>query len=110
MSQVFNEGLKTDEKNEGLLKRLKLIEDKTDNQLHLIKSQKNKQIDLISDQKSKQSDPAGKIKFTDEKLNKLIDRIFGENFEIFEEIFEEYKILNMQCQKIINTMLILTKI
>ena len=33
LGQVFNKGLKTDEKNKGLLKRLKNIEDKTDNQL-----------------------------------------------------------------------------
>ena len=31
LSQVFNKGLTTDEKLEGLLKRLKNIEDKTDN-------------------------------------------------------------------------------
>ena len=47
--QVFNKGLKTDEKNEGLLKRVKHIEDKADNQLDLIKGQENKQIDLIRD-------------------------------------------------------------
>ena len=31
LGQVFNKGLTTDEKSEGLLKRLKNIEDKTDN-------------------------------------------------------------------------------
>ena len=36
MGQVFNKGLDTSEKQEGLLKRLKNIEDKTDNQLDLI--------------------------------------------------------------------------
>ena len=34
LGQVFNKGLKTDEKQEGLLKRLKNIEDKTDKQLN----------------------------------------------------------------------------
>ena len=34
LGQVFNKGLKTDEKNEGLLKRLKNIEDKIDKQLN----------------------------------------------------------------------------
>ena len=34
LGQVFNKGLKTDEKNKGLLKRLKNIEDKTDKQLN----------------------------------------------------------------------------
>ena len=35
---MFNKGLKTDEKSEGLLKRLKKIEDKTDNQLIAIEN------------------------------------------------------------------------
>ena len=73
---------------EGLLKRLKNIEDKTDNQLDLIKGQENKQIDLIRGQKTKQSDLVGKIKFTDEKLNKLIDRIFGETEEFRKKDLE----------------------
>ena len=34
LGQVFNKGLEKDEKNEGLLKRLKNIEGKTDNQLN----------------------------------------------------------------------------
>ena len=37
---MFNNGLRTDEKQEGLLKRLKNIEDKTDNQLRAIEDQK----------------------------------------------------------------------
>ena len=36
LGQVFNNRLKKDEKQEGLLKRLKNIEDKTDNQLRAI--------------------------------------------------------------------------
>ena len=39
LCQVFNKGLTKDEKSEGLLKRLKNIEDKTDNQLKAIKGQ-----------------------------------------------------------------------
>ena len=88
LGKVFNKRLKTDGKNERLLKRLKNIADKTDNQLDLIKGLENKQIDLIRDQKTKQSDPAGKIKFTDEKLNKLIDRIFGETEEYTKKDLE----------------------
>ena len=34
LGQVFNKGLENDEKQVGLLKRLKNIEDKTDNQLN----------------------------------------------------------------------------
>ena len=37
MGQVFNKGLDVGEKQEWLLKRLKNIEDKSDNQLDLIK-------------------------------------------------------------------------
>ena len=39
---MFNKGLDSSEK-QGLLKRLKNIEDKTDNQLNFTKSQENKQ-------------------------------------------------------------------
>ena len=39
LSQVFNKGFDKDDKNEGLLKRLKIIEDKADNQLRAIEGQ-----------------------------------------------------------------------
>ena len=48
LGQVFNKGLEKDEKQEGLLKRLKNIEDKTDNQLLAIKDQKINQSGLKS--------------------------------------------------------------
>ena len=41
---MFNERLDSSEKSEGLLKRLKNIEDKTDNQLDLIKNQSDRQL------------------------------------------------------------------
>ena len=47
LGQVFNRGLEKDEKQEGLLKRLKNIEDKTDNQLDLIKNQGSRQLQTI---------------------------------------------------------------
>ena len=47
MVQVFNKGLTTDDKSEGLLKRLKNIEDKADSQLDLIRSQGSKQIQTV---------------------------------------------------------------
>ena len=81
LGQVFNKGLLVGEKQEGLLKRSKNIEDKADNQLDLIKGQKNKQLDLIKYQKNKQPDPAGEIKFTDERLNKLRDEIIKQTEE-----------------------------
>ena len=45
LGQVFNKGLEKDEKHVGLLKRLKNIEDKTDNQL---KENKDDQLGLKS--------------------------------------------------------------
>ena len=41
LGQVFNKGLDSNEKQERLLKRLKNIENKTDNQLQAIEDQKN---------------------------------------------------------------------
>ena len=67
---MFNKGLDSGEKQEGLLKRLKNIEDKTDNQLKETEGQNN-ELDLVKNQRTKQSDPIGKIKFSNEKLNKL---------------------------------------
>ena len=69
--EMFNKGFdKSKKKSEGLLKRLKNIEDKTYNQLRAIEGQNNES-DLAKNQKTKQSDPIGKIKFGHEKLNKL---------------------------------------
>ena len=74
LGQVFNKGLDSSGKQEGLLKRLKDIEDKTDNQLKAIEGQNN-QSDLVENQRKKQSDPIGKIKFSGEKLNKLAEDV-----------------------------------
>ena len=41
LGQVFNKGLHKNEKQEGLLKKLKNSEDKTDNQLKAIEGQKD---------------------------------------------------------------------
>ena len=41
LGQVFNKGLDSNEKQKGLLKRLKNIEDKTDEQLREIKGSKD---------------------------------------------------------------------
>ena len=51
LGQVFNKGLDVGEKLEGLLKRLKNIEDKTDNQLDLIRDQGDKQLDRVKKMK-----------------------------------------------------------
>ena len=75
LGQVFNKGLNLNEKQEGLLKRPKNIEDKNDNQLRAIEGLKDNQLDLVKNHKTKQSDPIGKITFSDEKLNKLIEDV-----------------------------------
>ena len=74
LDQVFNKGLDSSEK-QGLLKRLKNIEDKTDNQLRVIECRKDYHLDLVENQKIKQSNPIGIIKFSDEKLNKLAEDV-----------------------------------
>ena len=67
LGQVFNKGLDFSEKQEGLLKRLKI--------LRAIEGRKDNQVDLVENQKTKQSDPIGKIKFSDEKLNTLAEDV-----------------------------------
>ena len=47
LGQVFNKGLDSGEKQEGLLKRLKNIERKNEQQLDFIRDLGNKQLDLI---------------------------------------------------------------
>ena len=47
LGQVFNKGLSVDERKEGLLKRLKNIEGKNEQQLDLIRDQGEKELDLI---------------------------------------------------------------
>ena len=104
LGQVFNKGLTTNEKQEGLLKRQKNIVGKTDNQLRAIEGQKDNQLDLIENKKTKQSDPIGKIKFSDKKLNKLAEDVIKKLKNM------KTRILNIMYQKETNTMLIPTKI
>ena len=70
--QVFNNGLNTNEKQEGLLKRLNNIEDKTDKQLKTIKDQEGKQLDLIG---KVNTEKTRGIEFSDEKNKKLKDLV-----------------------------------
>ena len=43
--------------------------------MRAIEGQKDNQLDLVENQKTKQSDPIGKMKFCDEKLNKLAEDV-----------------------------------
>ena len=71
MSRV-NKGLDSNEKSEGLLKRLKNNEDKTDHQLGLIRHQSDKQLDRISKITSEKIDG---VKVFDEKSKRFEDEI-----------------------------------
>ena len=81
LGKVFNKGLDANEKQEGLLKRLKDIEDKTGNQLNLIRDQDGRQLDLTG---KINAEKTGSIKFENgksEKLRELIKKIKKETKE-----------------------------
>ena len=71
LGQVFNKGLTTDEKSEGLLKRLKNIEDKTDNQLRAIENNIGNQPPAIKDGINNQPVPIKYRKISDTKKIKV---------------------------------------
>ena len=75
LDQVFNKGLGVNEKQEGLLKMLKNIEDKTDNQLDLVRDQGDKQLDLIGKTNIGRAKSIGFQNEGNEELKKLEDRI-----------------------------------
>ena len=82
LGQVFNKGLTTDEKSEGLLKRLKNIENKTDNQSIVIENNISNQSSTIKDGiKDRKTSDTKTFKFRDpngneiKELNYLIDYI-----------------------------------
>ena len=83
MGQVFNKGLDSSEKQEGLLKRLKNIEDKTDNQLRAIENNIGNQPPAIKDEINNQP---GSIKYW-----KISDT---KKFEFRNAIGNEIKVLN----------------
>ena len=70
LGQVFNKGLDTSDKKEGLLKRLKNIEGKNEQELEAIRDQGDRQLGAIKDFKaaSKQKE----IKFGDESQESKI--------------------------------------
>ena len=78
MGELFNKGLDKSEKQEGLLKRLKNIEDKADNQLDLVRDRGDNQLDLIDEN-------AGRTKsigFKNRKLAELEKEIKDKEKEI----------------------------
>ena len=70
---MFNKGLDKSEKSEGLLKRLKNIEDKTDNQLRPIENNFGNQPPAIKDGINNQPLPIKGRKISDTKRFKFRD-------------------------------------
>ena len=83
LSELFNKGLDKNEKEEGLLKRLKSIEDKTDNQLDLIRNQGDKQLEI---NKGVGGFYDGKNKETIELENRAIKETIGNMIDA-EKVF-----------------------
>ena len=83
LGQVFNKGLEKDEKQEVLLKRLKNIEDKTDNQL---KENKDNQLGIKSIGYTVKVELSQEAKNILEKFNNQEKLINYKNFILKEEI------------------------
>ena len=69
LGQVFNKGLTTDKKSKGLLKRLKIIEDKTDSQLIAIENNIGNQPPAIKDGINNQPPSIKGLKISNTKKN-----------------------------------------
>ena len=89
LGQVFNKGLDKNKRSEGLLKRIKDLEDKADNQLLVIEDQGDRQLDLIN---NINNDRRRSIVFNNEKLAKLERGIRAIEGEIRKEEKELKKI------------------
>ena len=95
LGQVFNKGLKTDEKQEGLLKRFKNIEDKTDKQLN---KNKDSQLGIKSIGYTIKEELSQEAKNMLEKLNnqeKLINykKLYFKGGNNLDYDFSEYRSL-----------------
>ena len=73
LGKIFNKGLSEDNKKEGLLKKLKNIEDKNKEQLKAIEDQGGKQLEQLENiDKSKTLKIIDKISKKNDKANKLL--------------------------------------
>ena len=112
LGQVFNKGLDASEKQEGLLRRLKNIEGKTNNQLDLIRDQGDRQLYLIDKTYIGKTDA---LKFENEEnkkynsnkythLGDLTNRIYDKELSFDEaknkqeEFLEEIEELNKRIE------------
>ena len=94
---MFNKGLDNDERQEGLLKRFKNIEDKMDNQLTAIKGHKNNQLNIksigysIKDKLPKEAVEAFNILLEADKIidYKKLGKDFG-SFLLEENFLKDY--------------------
>ena len=73
LGQVFNKGLDTSERTEGLLKRLKNIEGKNEQQLEAIRDQGEKRLDLIG---KVNTDQTKRIGFYDKENKQAVELSF----------------------------------
>ena len=85
LGQVFNKGLTMGEKQEGLLKRLRNIEDKTDDQLDLVRGQGDRQLDLTGNFNT----GTKSIGFENRRLSKLKKEIDDKENEIIDNRHSE---------------------
>ena len=73
MGEISNKGLSKDDKKEGILKKLRNIEDKNEQQLQVIKDQGRKQLEQLKNiDKSKTLKLIDKIKKKNDEANKLL--------------------------------------
>ena len=73
MGEISNKGLSKDDKKEGILKKLRNIEDKNEQQLQVIKDQGRKQLEQLKNiDKSKTLKLIDKISQKNDEANKLL--------------------------------------
>ena len=73
MGQISNKGLSKDDKKEGILKKLRNIEDKNEQRLQVIKDQGRKQLEQLKNiDKSKTLKLIDKISQKNDEANKLL--------------------------------------
>ena len=91
MGKIVNKGLSEDDKKEGLLKRLKNIKDKNEEQLQIIKYQGEKQLEELKNiDKNKTLKAINEISKNDE-ANKLLPKFIKLDDDLENVEFVWYK-------------------
>ena len=76
LGKIFNKGLSEEDKKEGLLKKLKNIEDKNEQQLQVIKDQGGKELEQLKNiDKSKTLEKIDKISKKNNEANKILSEV-----------------------------------